>query len=117
MKSIYSKLFYFIYILLKSIDGGGFPYQSTETRTFTTVLILSVLELLNVMTFFPNKIVGDQIIVPAILISLVNFALFYINKNYAKIVLAYQDRPLSSTAKMLAFGYIIITIIAFAWTR
>ena len=117
MRWFYSGLFYSIYLFFKYIDRYGYSYQTTETRTFTTVIVLSVFVLLNVMTIFPDKIVRDQVIVPSILIALLNFALFYINKNYAKIVLSYQERPLSTTAKIMALSYVIVTIVAFALTR
>lgn len=117
MISFYSKLFYIIYKFLQSFDGGQKPYQTIETRTFTTVMVISFLELFNLMSIFPEKIVRKQIIIPFVILYVVNFFIFYSDKKYQKIVEKYNKNNFMHIDFIITVSYVVITLLTFGLSR
>ena len=113
---IYHYFFYLIYRFFKIIEGG-LPLGTVGTRTNASIVIMSLLELLNIMSLFPQKIVREAIVLPFFGLVIINFIYFYLVKNYRKIILDFNNKSVSPLITNLIIFYIVLTIGFFAYTR
>ena len=111
---MYDYLFKLIYSIFKSIEAG-FSYQTDSTRSQETILFISLFELLNLMTIFPDSFRGNLIFAPLFLILVANYFIFLFGNRYKKIVSANATRE--KVYKPVVIVYMIGTIILFAVTR
>jgi hypothetical protein len=112
---IYKSLFYLLFKLLKSFEAG-FTHQTDSNRSFEVVMIMSLFELLNLMSFFPMW-KGKILFVPYIGFFLINLMIFQISKRYKNIVDDFGTFPPSSSLNVIAASYLVLTIIGFVVTR
>lgn len=98
-----------IYSILESMEIGLIE-QTNETRAFNVVIIISFLELINIMSFF-SAIKGKLIIIPLIVLLLVNYMFFLYNSRYKKIVNSAQSNKLLSMYKWIFIVYVCFTIL------
>lgn len=112
---IYNGLFYLLYSILKSFEGG-FSYQNNDTRALEVVMIISFLELFNLMSFFPT-IVGRLIIVPLSIIFCVNYLIFYYQRRYKSLLESFKLNGISGIYNVVIVLYVGATMLFFWITR
>jgi hypothetical protein len=113
----YKNLFYLIYRFFKKIEAG-FAYQTDWNRAIEVVFVISIFELLNVLSFFPASENNDgEFWVPYILLLALNAMIFLVSGRYKKIVSQFLLKSPSSINNVLVGLYLIGTILTFIFTR
>jgi hypothetical protein len=101
---------------VRSIEAG-YSYQTDFRRALSVIVILGILELLNLMTFFPTVFDGQIIYFPAAILIVINLIIFLMNKRYRNIVDDLSVIKANPIYKFSSIAYIITTVAAFALTR
>lgn len=106
---IYNSFFRLIYFFVKNTETE-WQNQTILMRTYSSTLIISTLETLNVFTFVPfNNYV--LILTVFLILNLLNAAVFNYKKRYLK--LTEKKFELKSIYSIIGIIYIIITIFLF----
>jgi len=79
---IYKYLFYSVFRFLK-ITNRSYPKDTDDTMAFTAALLISLFQLLNLMSFM-SSVRGPMIIAPTIMLAIFNIIVFYIGDRYKK---------------------------------
>lgn len=114
----YRNLFYLIYRLFKRIEGG-YAHQTDWNRALEVVFVISLFEMLNVLSFLPatQNNEGGELWVPYILLLLLNAAVFLALGRFNKIESQFLRKPPSIINDSFVVLYLIGTILVFALTR
>ena len=111
---MYYYLFTLIYSGLKKIEAG-LSYQTDNARAQETILFISIFELLNLMSIFPQGMKGRIIVAPFVGLIIVNYLIFCLGDRYKKIISNNVSKE--QLLKTIAILYITFTILFFAITR
>lgn len=111
---MYYYLFTIVYSGLKKIEAG-LSYQTDNSRAQQTILLISIFELLNLMSIFPHEMKGRIIIAPFVGLIVVNYLIFCLGDRYRKIV---SNNVLNGQlSKAVTILYITFTVLFFGITR
>lgn len=113
MRRAYNYLFIVWYNLLKSIERG-YINQTTNSRVFNVVLVISLLELLNIMVLLGRLEKGLVLIIGVILVA-VNSFIFYKGSHYKKIIEDYHSP--NTKSKLFVALYCIASVILFVLSK
>jgi hypothetical protein len=116
MIRIYKNLFFLVYRLLKKSEKN---YQSDLHNAIIAVIIISVLETLNVLSFLPanENIDEGSLWVPCIVLLLLNGIVFLPAGRFKKMEREFLRNQPSVFNDSFIVLYIFGTILTFALTR
>jgi hypothetical protein len=112
---IFNNLFYLLFRVLKSFEAG-FTHQTDSNRSFEVIMVISIFEMLNLMSIFPLWN-GRVLFVPYIVLFVINVVVFHKSGRYKKIVENFQSVPHSPTLNAIVIAYLCLTVIVFIVTR
>lgn len=111
----YNNILHSLYNILKSFEGG-FRYQTTSYTAFEVVIIISLFELLNLMSVF-SELRGNLIIVPYSILFIINYLVFYFQGRYKKIITSFTTKIIPKAYWWLTILYLLGTIVIFWMTH
>ena len=117
MIRVYKNLFYLVYGLLKKSERN---HQSDLHNAIVTVLIMSVLETLNVLSFLPtdeNADIASHWIPGILVFLLLNGIIFLPSGRFKKIESQFLSKPPSVFNDSFVILYMAGTILVFGLTR
>lgn len=114
--NLYRQLYYKLYMFLESFEGG-FSYQTDSYRSIVTVVIISLLELFNLMSAFPQAISGNILFAPFLVLCIANYIFFVKGKKYKKIIELCKHMNNSFGYSVFVILYVVGTFAIFVLTR
>ena len=112
----YYQLFYNIYKFLENTEADYFR-RDQSTRAAEVVAVISLMELLNIMSIFPDVIVGKNLIAPLTVLLTFNFFVFVFRKRYAKILVKLNKNYSTDSWVLITILYFVVTIAFFIISR
>ena len=100
-----------MFMIFKKLQENRFN-QSDASRAQSAVMIISIFELMNLMSLLPETFRRKAIVVPIISLLIANGFIFLLNSRYKAIVS--KKYVYESIYKPIAFIYFIGTIVWFA---
>ena len=111
---MYNYLFKSFYSLLRRVEFGA-NYETDNSRAQQTIVLVSLFELLNLMSIFSQIIRGYILVAPLALLLVINYFIFLFGDRYKKIVSI--NVPMEKVYKPITIIYVIGTIVFFTITR
>lgn len=99
---VYYNLFYVIFSFIQSIERG-YSYQNDSNRAFNTIIVITLLEIANLVSINPTFFKGSFLYVLVAILLLTNYLFFIHKKKYLTIVSQQQN---SNSIKLTYVSYI-----------
>lgn len=108
---VYWYLFHSIYLCLKNTERSYF-HRSAVVRVFSTIMIMSFLELFNLMSLL-DSVRGPMTLAPFLILLIFNASLFFTESRYEKIVKHFNNNPRSILSHVAVTLYVLASFIFF----